>query len=119
MSRLVFAAVLIKLILLPAISIPLTILSAQHGLLAKDEPMLLMILMLQSAVPSEQTGLALINAAGLPKEASQMSMVYLPMYCVSVFTVAAVIVIAVTAIESLDDTAAGAVPNVTSVGCPS
>ena len=103
MARLLWAALVIKLLLMPAVSIPIILLAARSNLLARDEPMLLMVLILQSAVPSAQTGLALMNAAGLQKEASQMSMVYLPMYIISVITVAASIVIAVTGIETLYD----------------
>ena len=60
-----------------------------------------MVLMMQTGVPSAQTGLALLVAAGLQAEAGQMSVVYLPMYLVSVVTLAVVIVIAVTLFETV------------------
>ena len=52
--------------------------------------MLLVIVMIQSGVPSAQTSLALLVAAGLQKEASELSLVYLPMYIVSIFTMGVV-----------------------------
>ena len=102
MTRLTIAAIVIKLVLIPAISIPLLLLAARNGLLSRDEPMLFMVLMLQSAVPSAQTGLALVVAAGLQAEAGQMSMVYLPMYVLSIFTLAAVIVASITLYDSIN-----------------
>ena len=105
MSRLTLAALLIKLVLMPLISIPLLLAATRAGLLASDEPMLLMILVIQSGVPSAQTGLALVVAAGLQKEAGEMSIVYLPMYVLSVLTMAVVIVVAVVSLDPILDDA--------------
>ena len=88
---------------MPAISIPLILLAARGGALATDEPMLLMVLMVQSGVPSAQTALTLLVAAGMQKEAGEMSSIYLPTYIFSVFSLAVVIVLAVTLIETLVD----------------
>ena len=78
-------------------------LAARAGLLAADDSMLLMILMVQSGVPSAQTALTLLVAAGMQKEAGEMSTIYLPMYIFSVLTLAVVIVAAVTLIGTLDE----------------
>jgi predicted permease len=101
MQRLVTGALIVKLIAMPAVTIPLVYLAARSGVLRADEPMLLMVLMIQGGVPSAQTTLALLQAAGLQKEAGEMSLVYLPMYIVSVLTMAVVIVVAVQAIGTL------------------
>ncbi|CAE7458028.1 PILS5 [Symbiodinium sp. CCMP2592] len=94
--RLSVGAAFIKLLLMPAISIPLLVLAMNVGALPEDQPMLFMVLVIQTGVPSAQTALALLVSAGLQKQAGQMSIVYLPMYIASVFTLAALIVVAVT-----------------------
>jgi len=94
--RLSIGAAFIKLLLMPAISIPLLVLAVNLGALPEDQPMLFMVLVIQTGVPSAQTALALLVSAGLQKQAGQMSIVYLPMYIASVFTLAALIVVAVT-----------------------
>ena len=42
-------------------------------MLPSDQPMLFMVLMIQTGVPSAQTALALLVAAGLQKQAGKMS----------------------------------------------
>lgn len=71
--RLAVSACVIKLLLMPAITIPLLLLALQAGALASDQPMLFMVLMIQTAMPSAQTTLALLVAAGLQKQAGKMS----------------------------------------------
>ena len=97
-----FGAIIVKLILMPAVAIPLVLWAARANLLPAHEPMLLMIIMVQSGVPSSQTALALMVAAGLQKESSELSVVYLPMYACSVLTMAVVILAAVQSIEELE-----------------
>ncbi|CAE6934022.1 PILS5 [Symbiodinium sp. CCMP2456] len=100
--RLSVGAAFIKLLLMPAISIPLLVLAVNVGALPEDQPMLFMVLVIQTGVPSAQTALALLVSAGLQKQAGQMSIVYLPMYIASVFTLAALIVVAVTLSEDFN-----------------
>lgn len=100
MQRLIIAAVLVKLVVMPAVAIPLTLQAARANILP-NEPMLLVIVMIQSGVPSAQTSLALLVAAGLQKEASELSLVYLPMYIVSIFTMGVVVFAAVQSVGEL------------------
>ncbi|EOD17023.1 hypothetical protein EMIHUDRAFT_244548 [Emiliania huxleyi CCMP1516] len=88
------ASVLVKLLVLPAVSIPLVSLAARDGLLP-DEPAALMVLHVQSAVPSAQTAIAVLVAAGQTALAQQLSQLYVLQYVLSTLTLAAVIVIAV------------------------
>ena len=101
MTKLLLGAVSIRLVLMPAISIPLLLAAARAGAVAADEPMLIMVLMVQSGVPSAQTALALLAAAGMKKEAGEMAAIYLPMYAISVITLAVVIIVAVVTIDTL------------------
>ena len=71
--RLSLGAAFIKLLLMPAISIPLLVLAVNVGALPEDQPMLFMVLVIQTGVPSAQTALALLVSAGLQKQAGQMS----------------------------------------------
>ena len=73
LTRLALGACVIKLLLMPAMTIPLLLLALQQGALAPDQPMLFMVLMIQTAMPSAQTTLALLVAAGLQKQAGKMS----------------------------------------------
>ncbi|EOD32190.1 hypothetical protein EMIHUDRAFT_202822 [Emiliania huxleyi CCMP1516] len=91
------ASVLVKLLVLPAVSIPLVSLAARDGLLP-DEPAALMVLYVQSAVPSAQTAIAVLVAAGQTALAQQLSQLYVLQYVLSTLTLAAVIVIAVEVI---------------------
>ncbi|CAJ1351701.1 unnamed protein product [Effrenium voratum] len=102
MVRLAVGATVIKLVLMPAISIPLIVLAVKAGAIGRDQPMLFMVLMIQTGVPSAQTTLALVVSAGLQKVAGEMSIVYIPMYVASVVTVAIVIVISVTLFDTFD-----------------
>lgn len=104
--RLSLGAAFIKLLLMPAISIPLLVLAVNVGALPEDQPMLFMVLVIQTGVPSAQTALALLVSAGLQKQAGQMSIVYLPMYIASVFTLAALIVVVVTLSDDFNISAA-------------
>ena len=88
------ASILIKLVLMPAISLPLIKLASDARLLP-DEPMLLIVLMIESAAPSAQTALALLAATGQPHLAEELSAVYVPQYVCSVVSMAIVIVLAV------------------------
>ena len=95
--RMIAASVLVKLLVLPAVSIPLVSLAARDGLLP-DEPAALMVLHVQSAVPSAQTAIAVLVAAGQTALAQQLSQLYVLQYVLSTLTLAAVIVIAVEVI---------------------
>ena len=101
MRRLIFGAVVVKLLLMPLVGIPLIYAAVHARLLPADEPMLLVIIMIQTGVPSAQTSLALMVAAGLQKEAGELSLVYLPMYICSIFTMAAVILVSTLLIQDL------------------
>ena len=97
-AKLVLASALLKLVLLPSICMPLTQLAAARGLL-RDDPVLLMTLHIQSAVPSSLTAVALLVASGRSEQAHLLSSVYLPQYLLSTLTLSAVIIIAVQMLE--------------------
>ena len=98
LASLVGAACVVRLVLLPAIAIPLTTVAASAGLLP-SRPMLLIVSHMQSAVPSSQTFVAMLHERGESKLAARFSRIYLPQYVMSVLTVAAVIVLAIQIIE--------------------
>ena len=91
---LVAVACVVRLVLLPAVSMPLTTAAAAAGLLPQ-QPMLLIMCHIQSAVPSSTTLVAMLHARGEPALAARVSSVYLPQYVLSVLTVALVIVVAI------------------------
>ena len=98
LASLVGAACVVRLVLLPAIAIPLTAVAASAGLLPA-RPMLLIVSHMQSAVPSSQTFVAMLHERGESELAARVSKIYLPQYAMSVLTVAAVIVLAIQIIE--------------------
>ena len=98
LASLVGAACVVRLVLLPAIAIPLTAVAASAGLLP-SRPMLLIVSHMQSAVPSSQTFVAMLHERGESELAARVSRIYLPQYAMSVLTVAAVIVLAIQIIE--------------------
>ena len=98
LALLVGAACVVRLVLLPAIAIPLTAAAVSAGLLP-PRPMLLIVSHIQSAVPSSQTLVAMLHERGESSLASRVSRIYLPQYAMSVLTVAAVIVIVIQIIE--------------------
>ena len=98
LASLVGAACVVRLVLLPAIAVPLTAVAASAGLLP-SRPMLLIVSHMQSAVPSSQTFVAMLHERGESELAARVSRIYLPQYAMSVLTVAAVIVLAIQIIE--------------------
>jgi len=98
LASLVGAACVVRLVLLPAIAVPLTAAAASAGLLPR-RPMLLIVSHIQSAVPSSQTLVAMLHERGESALAARVSRIYLPQYAMSVLTVAAVIVLAIQIIE--------------------
>ena len=98
LASLVGAACVVRLVLLPAIAIPLTTAAASAGLLP-PRPMLLIVSHIQSAVPSSQTLVAMLHERGESALATRVSRIYLPQYAMSVLTVAAVLVLAIQIIE--------------------
>ncbi|KAL1500668.1 hypothetical protein AB1Y20_013315 [Prymnesium parvum] len=93
--RLVCAAVVTRLILLPLAAIPLNLCLLRLGCLPADEPMLMLVLHVMTGVPSSQTLVAVLIARGRPDLASFVSQVYVPQYLLSIFTIAVLIVIAI------------------------
>jgi hypothetical protein len=95
--RVVGASIAIKLLAVPAVAVPLTTAAARAGWLP-DEPILLMVLHIQSAVPSAQAIVSLLAATGKPALGEKLSTLYIPMYTASLVTVAVVITVAVEVI---------------------
>ena len=76
---------------------PLQWLATRGGVLPND-PVLQIVMYMQAGVPAAQTTVAMLAAAGKTKMAGELSTLYLPQYLVSVFTMAAIIVIAINVI---------------------
>ena len=95
--RLTAAAIVLRLIVLPAVAMPLQWLATRGGVLP-DDPVLQIVMYMQAGVPAAQTTVAMLAAAGKTKMAGELSTLYLPQYLVSVFTMAAIIVIAINVI---------------------
>ena len=95
--RLTAAAIVLRLIVLPAVAMPLQWLATRGGVLPND-PVLQIVMYMQAGVPAAQTTVAMLAAAGKTKMAGELSTLYLPQYLVSVFTMAAIIVIAINVI---------------------
>ena len=93
-ARLAIAATVVKLIVMPAVCMPLVVWAERAGALSHD-PVLLLVIHLQSGVPSSQTAIAVLVAAGRPVLAQQLSKIYIPQYLLSALTLSAVIVIAI------------------------
>lgn len=92
--RMVLASALVKLVLVPAVSIPLITLLAQRTAFPAD-PAVLMILHIQSGVPSAQTAISVLVAAGQATLAQQLAKLYVLQYVLSALSLAVVIVVAV------------------------
>lgn len=97
--RLVVAMLLARLVLVPAIALPLTVFAARQGLVP-NEPLLLLMCHLMSAVPSASSLVSMLNAFGHGKLAGQISKLYLPQYICSVLTMTVVIAVAIQTIEA-------------------
>jgi len=90
----IFWASFLKLIVVPAICLPLHTALGSAGIISND-PITQMILHIQSAVPSAQTSVSLLAAMDKPRLSARLAQLYVPQYLCSVFTVATVIIVGV------------------------
>uniref|UniRef100_A0A7S4B605 Uncharacterized protein n=1 Tax=Chrysotila carterae TaxID=13221 RepID=A0A7S4B605_CHRCT len=97
---LVTTACVLRLVLLPAVAMPLNVLATRCGLLP-HEPVLQMLVHIFCATPSSQTLVTLLLSRGRHDLAAITSPLYLPMYIFSIFSVASVIVVAVLVIDQM------------------
>ena len=88
----VSTACLLRLVVLPALCLPLHLAMAAWGMLPRD-PTLLMILSLSAGTPSAQTLVVVLNASGATTVAQEASKVYVPMYLLAIASVALLIFI--------------------------
>ena len=86
----VAAACILRLVLLPAMCLPMHLALTAWKVLP-NEPTLLMILTISAGCPSSQTLVMVLNASGDTATAEEVSKVYVPMYALSVFSVATLI----------------------------
>jgi hypothetical protein len=86
----VAAACVLRLVVLPALCMPMHLALGAAGVLPAD-PTLLMVLTLSAGTPSSQTLVMVLNANGATAIAEEVSKVYVPMYLLSIFSVAALI----------------------------
>ena len=99
--RFVAAACALRLVVLPALCFPMTLVAMGTGALPRSAS-LLMILSVSSGTPSSQTLVALLTARGASELAATASKVYVPQYVLSVLSVSAIIGV-VIAVHGEDD----------------
>lgn len=98
-------AILIRLVLMPALLMPLHLLCVRLGGLP-CEPLVLVVLHLQSAVPSGMVIVPLLAASGRTLLAEEVSALFLPQYLLATFTVSAALVAALMSTEAVVTAAA-------------
>jgi len=87
-------AIILKLVVMPLICFPLTWLFMRTGLLGQDHLMHL-ILLIESAVPSSQSVVSLVQVEAGSRCANRISGLYLPMYITSAFTLSVAVAMAI------------------------
>ena len=87
----------LRLVVLPALCLPMHLAMAAVGFLPAD-PTLLMILTVSAGTPSAQTLVMVLNANGATSIAEEASKVYLPLYLLSVLSVALLIFVVCLAV---------------------
>ena len=97
--KMVALVIFLKLLLLPAICFPLTIGAIRLGILDRSDPLLLLIVFIESAVPSAQSLVGLAQVLLPESETGKLSALYLPMYICSAVTVTVAVAIALWLIE--------------------
>ena len=102
---------LIRLVILPAIFIPLTLALSSAGVLTKD-PVVIFVLCLESCVPSATSPIGLLTSWGKHELAQNLSMIYLPQHIFCAFTMSLVCVLSMSIIP-VDEGIAGLVQNAT------
>ena len=88
---------LIRLVILPAIFIPLTLSASAAGFLTKD-PVVVFVLCLESSVPSATSPIGLLTSWGKHELAQNLSMIYLPQHICSAITISFVCVLSMSII---------------------
>ena len=96
---LMMAATAVRLVLMPALLMPFHTLCTRAGWLPR-EPLVLMVLDLQSAVPSGMVLVPLLAASGRTHLAEELSGLFLPQYLLATFTVSAAVIAAITSTEA-------------------
>jgi predicted permease len=81
----IFAFLLCRLVLPPAVVVPLVALCVRTGLIKNK--MVALIIIIESGAPSAQTLIVAMNQLGLRRAAGQMSVLYVFQYAASVLTV--------------------------------
>ena len=94
------AACVLRLAILPALTLPLHLALCRVGFLPAD-PALLMILTISAGMPSSQTLVMVLNANGATDLAEELSKIYVPMYLLAVLSVAALIFVCCIAVETV------------------
>ena len=90
-----------KLILLPSIFYPLTYAAICRGYVASTDPMLLLIIFLQSAVPSAQFVVTLAQLTLSERSTARLAALYLPMYLCSAATMTIAVGVALWLIDGV------------------
>ena len=89
-AKFIGAACVLRLVVLPALCLPLHLGLIACGMLPRD-PALLMICTISVGTPSAQTLVLVLNAIGATRVASEASKVYVPMYALSVISTSCII----------------------------
>ena len=83
---------------MPLLCFPLTYLASRVGALDGDDPLLLMVVYMQAAVPSSQSAVSIVQMTGGSPLANRLSVLYLPQYILSSFTLSISVAIAIAII---------------------
>eukprot|EP00898_Chlorokybus_atmophyticus_P009183 jgi/Chlat1/9266/Chrsp99S08490 len=95
--RLTVVVCVLRLIIMPAISFPLTFLAQKKGLLGTPTNLLLeLVILVQSAAPSSQLLISFYQLYGFEKQAARLSFIYLLQYVFGIASVTAAIVAALS-----------------------
>jgi predicted permease len=95
-AALLTAACCLKLVLMPLLCFPLTFLASRMNLLDSNDPILLMVAYMQAAVPSSQSAVSIVQLVGDVRLANRLSVLYLPQYILSSFTVSVAVAVAIS-----------------------
>jgi hypothetical protein len=101
--KMVVLVILLKLVVLPLICFPLTLGAIRWGWLDRSDPLLLLIVFVESAVPSAQSLVGLAQLLLPESETGKLSALYLPMYLTSVLTITVAVAVALWLIEFIID----------------
>jgi len=98
-GKLILLICFLKLVALPSICYPITAWLFNSGILSKKDKLLQMIMFIESAVPSSQSVVSIVQIEAGSKCADRISALYLPMYIASAITLSIAVALAIWVID--------------------